>query len=111
SITTRLASGGLQLCLQHGTLHSTYSRVSRNYFARLLLCGIRRAAGRREGHPATYSDAVRRLRLRQRNVHRPQCVPPSSPCKRQNRCQLEWALIQFLMAIRHVCSFHEDAGT
>ncbi|KAF8303281.1 hypothetical protein TcBrA4_0049360 [Trypanosoma cruzi] len=29
-------------------LHSTASRGSRNYFARLLLCGIRRAAGRRK---------------------------------------------------------------
>ncbi|RNC38717.1 ribonuclease HI [Trypanosoma cruzi] len=65
-------------------------------------------SGRR---PTPCADAVRRLRPRQRYVQRPQCVSPSFPCKRQNRCQLEWALIQFLMAIRHVCPFQKDAGT
>ncbi|RNC48200.1 trans-sialidase [Trypanosoma cruzi] len=111
SITTHLASGR-GCSFASNTASSTLLPLGAHatillacYFA---VSGVQRDVGRR---PTPCADAVRRLRPRQRYAQRPQCVSPSSPCKTQNRCQLEWALIQFLTAIRHVCPFHKDAGT
>ncbi|EKG07085.1 hypothetical protein TCSYLVIO_001789 [Trypanosoma cruzi] len=69
--------------------------------ATILLAWYCAASGLQRGVLTPCSGAVRR----------PRCVPPSSPCKRQNRCQLEWTQRRFLMGIRHVRPFHEGAGT
>ncbi|KAF8282714.1 hypothetical protein TcYC6_0021270 [Trypanosoma cruzi] len=96
---------------QHGILHPAAFRYSRNNFALLVLCPIRRGAGRRGGAPMPHRDAVHRPRPHQREAERSQGVSLSSPCDGQNQFQMEQALVWFLVEPRRSRPFHKRFGT